>query len=27
MTAIRYVERQAHRGKNAVSVRGLFERT
>jgi SAM-dependent methyltransferase len=27
MTAIRYVERQAHQGKDAVSVKGLFERT
>jgi SAM-dependent methyltransferase len=26
MTAIRYVERQAHKGENAVTVKGLFER-
>lgn len=26
MTAIRYVERQAHEGENAVTVKGLFER-
>jgi 2-polyprenyl-3-methyl-5-hydroxy-6-metoxy-1,4-benzoquinol methylase len=26
MAAIRYVERQAHKGKDAVTVKGLFER-